>query len=189
MFKKITSSYFLKKSLILFQKASLSVFANIFCLPRVFVFRCRFFFLNVWIIEWRPLKFLRFITVNWKTSESREFFLFIGEAGDDQPFVVGSEKSSEYDPNLYLYSVSISMCMLRSEIIRIKSRPCRMGPTLCRVHSMRAWNHSLNEYESLYVVCGGARKLTQLARPCLQCWWYHILLFVLDRNFYFLSIV
>lgn len=35
-------------------------------------------------------------------------FFFIGEAGDDQPFVVGNEKSSEYDPNLYLYSVSYS---------------------------------------------------------------------------------
>lgn len=38
--------------------------------------------------------------------------LSIGEAGDDQPFVVGSEKSAEYDPNLYLYSVSIFITRL-----------------------------------------------------------------------------
>lgn len=32
--------------------------------------------------------------------------MLTGEAGDDQPFVAGSEKASDYDPNLYLYSVS-----------------------------------------------------------------------------------
>lgn len=34
------------------------------------------------------------------------FSFHIGEANDDQPFVPNNEKSSEYDPNLYLYSVS-----------------------------------------------------------------------------------
>lgn len=41
--------------------------------------------------------------------------MFIGEAGDDQPFVVGSEKSAEYDPNLYLYSVSTTISVNDSE--------------------------------------------------------------------------
>lgn len=35
------------------------------------------------------------------------FFFFTGEANDDQPFVPNNEKSTEYDPNLYLYSVSM----------------------------------------------------------------------------------
>lgn len=30
-----------------------------------------------------------------------------GEATDDQPFVPNNEKPTEYDPNLYLYSVSV----------------------------------------------------------------------------------
>lgn len=33
------------------------------------------------------------------------FFSFIAEATDDQPFVANNEKPTDYDPNLYLYSV------------------------------------------------------------------------------------
>lgn len=40
------------------------------------------------------------------------FIWTLGEPTDDQPFVSGNDKSSEYDPNLYLYSVSIAFLIL-----------------------------------------------------------------------------
>lgn len=47
------------------------------------------------------------------------FFSFTGEATDDQPFVPNNEKPTEYDPNLYLYSV----CIFRwIEYVHIENR-------------------------------------------------------------------
>lgn len=45
---------------------------------------------------------------NQNLNTKTHFFLLItGEATDEQPFVSNNDKSAQYDPNLYLYSVSI----------------------------------------------------------------------------------
>lgn len=54
-------------------------------------------------------------------SHLRFFFLLFltGEATDDQPFVPNNEKPTEYDPNLYLYSVCVISIFIIDNIIQI----------------------------------------------------------------------
>lgn len=44
---------------------------------------------------------------------------FIGDATDEQPFVSKSETKSQYDPNLYLYSVSYALLWYSYDIVFI----------------------------------------------------------------------
>lgn len=41
--------------------------------------------------------------------KTHSFLLDSGEATDDQPFVSKNDVTAQYDPNLYLYSVSVTI--------------------------------------------------------------------------------
>lgn len=82
-------------------------------------------------------------------------FVFTGEAGDDQPFVSNNEKAAQYDPNLYLYSVSCwNWFRMQSELFNVMHRAsCKtiVGHRLTAYITPHPWIRWLSAVESLRV--------------------------------------